>query len=495
MLLLKHLPIRSFGENLAYINKNCTAYNIDDINKITKLEIQSGNKIIYAFLQIVEDDSIVGLNEIGLNDDAFCALNASEGDEVGISLSSPVSSINAVKRKITGDVLSSADYNRIMQDISTGQYSKMDIAAFLVACTSFMSAPELVSLTEALLGKKILHWDEQKMVVDQHCLGGVPGNKTDLIILAIVSAYGLPIAKTCIHSLTSCAGVADTMETMANINLKDERFQELVRANNGAIVDYDALYISKANKLLHDVRSQIGIEQNEFVIASVLSMIISAGVSHLVLDIPVGPKARIRSTNEAIRIRKQVEYVGDMLGLEIDAVITDGSEPIGNGIGAVLEARDVMKVLRNYEDAPKDLKEKSLFLAGRVLEFDPQLRGGQGYAAAKEILESGRALEAFQKIVNAQGALDVPALGKYTRDVVSAYDGVVEAIDNGAINKIGVYAGATQYFGSGLDLYKKVGDTVKSGDVLYTIYSCNAGDFEVACMLIERDNGYTINAE
>ena len=152
-----------------------------------------------------------------------------------------------------------------------------------------------------------------------------------------------------------------------------------------------------------------------------------------------------------------------------------------------------MKILHNAEDAPVDLKEKSLFLAGRVLEFDPQLRGGQGYAAAKEILESGRALEAFQKIVSTQGAKPQPELGKYVREVVAPYDGVVSAINNITINKIGVYAGATQCIGSGLDLKKKTGDSVKAGEVLYIIYSCNAADFDVVSQLVEVDSGYSIS--
>ena len=152
----------------------------------------------------------------------------------------------------------------------------------------------------------------------------------------------------------------------------------------------------------------------------------------------------------------------------------------------------MMKILRNKEDAPIDLKEKSLFLAGRVLEFDPQLRGGQGYAVAKEILENGRALEAFQRIVNAQGVHEVPALGQYVREVVAPYDGIVSAVNNTIINKIGVYAGATQCLGSGVDLHKKIGDKVKAGDVLYTIYSCNAADFDVVSQLVEQDNGYLI---
>lgn len=491
MLKLKYLPVKSFGENLAYIHKNCSLYKVDDINKVTKLEIHKGSKTIFAFLQIVEDD-VLALDEIGLNEDAFKALNMSEGTEVHVSMAAPSLSAQSLRRKIAGEILTSSEYMDIIKDIASGRYSKMDIAAFLVACTSSMSATELVSFTEALVAQKVLHWDEKSMVVDQHCLGGVPANKTDLVILAIVSAYGLPMAKTCIRSLTSCAGVADTMGVLANVDYNTSKFQKLVRANNGAIVNYDVLEETKVNHLLHDVRSQLGINQNELVIASILAMMISSGVSHLVLDVPVGENARVHSTNEAIRIRKQVEYIGDMLGLSIDVVITDGSEPIGNGIGAVLEARDVMKILRNKEDAPIDLKEKSLFLAGRVLEFDPQLRGGQGYAVAKEILENGRALEAFQRIVNAQGVHEVPALGQYVREVVAPYDGIVSAVNNTIINKIGVYAGATQCLGSGVDLHKKIGDKVKAGDVLYTIYSCNAADFDVVSQLVEQDNGYLI---
>lgn len=493
MLKVKHLPVNSFGENVAYIYKHCSQYRVDDINKTTRIELQKGGKIIYAFLQIVDEDNLLAADEIGLNDDAFNTLNLSEGTEISINLAAPSASTAALHRKIAGEILTSGEYAAIINDIASGRYSKMDISAFLVACTASMSATELISLTEALVAQKVLHWDEKNMVVNQHCLGGVAGNKTDLIILGIVAAYGLPMAKPAIRSLTSCAGVADTMGVLANIDFNAAKFQKFVRENNGALVNYDAMEETKVNHILHNVRSQLGINQNELVIASILAMMISSGVSHLVLDIPVGANARIRSTNEAIRIRKQVEYIGDMLGLQIDAVITDGSEPIGNGLGAVLEARDVMKVLRNYEDAPVDLKEKSLFLAGRVLEFDPQLRGGQGYALAKEILESGRAFEAFQKIVNTQGAKEVPALGQYVRDVVAPYDGVVSGISNVTINKIGVYAGATQCLGSGVDLRKKTGDRVKAGETLYTIYSCNSADFDVVSQLVERDNGYQID--
>ena len=160
-----------------------------------------------------------------------------------------------------------------------------------------------------------------------------------------------------------------------------------------------------------------------------------------------------------------------------------------------MEARDIMKILRNKDDAPQDLLEKSLFLAGRVLEFDPQLRGGQGYVVAKEILTSGRALDALNKIIYAQGKAAQPKIGHLTRDIVAAQSGVVESIDNARINKIGVLAGATHYSGAGLDLLKKVGDSVEQGETLYRIHSINSTDFAFANSVVDGNTGYEINSK
>ncbi len=493
MLSLKHVAISSFNENLAYVHRDCDAYKIDDIRSLTKVEIHGGVKPVFAFLQVVDDDELVKPNEIGLNNEAFECINLPEGANVTLTISSPPPSLASIKRKIAGNILSSGEYSAIVNDIASKRYSNMDIVSFLVASGSFMTAPEVLSFTEALVGDNTLHWDNENIVVDHHCLGGIPGNKTDIIITAIVSAYGLPMPKTASRSLTSCAGVADTMAVLANVDLDEEELRRVLKESRGAIVNYESLSIAEVNKLVSSVERNIGLTQLHHIAASILAIKLAAGVTHLVIDIPVGPNSRIKRTGEAMRLRKLIEYVGDMLSIEIDAVITDGSEPIGNGVGAVLEARDVMKVLRNKEDAPQDLKEKSLFLAGRILEFDPKLRGGQGYHVAKEILTSGRALEAMNKIIHAQGKAPQPQLGHLTRDIVSNISGVVESIDNERINKIGVMAGASQYPGAGLDLLKKVGDRVEQGETLFRIHSVNSTDFAFANSMVDGYTGYEIS--
>lgn len=493
MLSLKHLAINSYNENLVYLHRDCSVYKVDDVRALTKVEVHGGVCPVYAFLQVVDDAKIVKPDELALNNEAFKQINLPEGANVSLSLSPQAPSLAFVKRKIAGNILGASEYGAVVNDIAGKRYSNMDIASFLVSSGSFMTAAEVLAFTEALIGEDTIRWDNEGIVVDHHCFGGVPGNKTDIIITAIAAAYGLPMPKTASRSLTSCAGAADTFAVLANVNLDEDSFKNIVRENRGAIADYNTLPIAEANKIIASVERHIGLTQQQHLAASILAIKLAAGVTHLVLDIPVGPNSRIKSTNEAMRLRKLVEYVGDMLSLEIDAVITDGSEPIGSGIGAVLEARDVMKVLRNKDDAPQDLLEKSLFLAGRILEFDPKLRGGQGYHVAKEILSSGRALEALNKIIYAQGKAPQPQLGSLTRDIVSTVSGVVESIDNTRITKIGVLAGASQYPGAGLDLFKKVGDRVEQGEPLYRIHSVTSSDFAFANSVVDGYTGYEIS--
>ena len=492
MLSLKQVSINSFNENIVYLHKDCVSYQVEDIKALTKVEVHGGVKPIYCFLEVVTDAKIVKPGELGLNNEAFKFIGLPEGANVSLTVASRPPSLSAIKKKIAGSILSSGEYRSVMHNIYERRYSNMDIASFMVATASFMTTPEVLHMTEALIGDKVITWEDESIVVDHHCLGGVPGNKTDIIITAIVAAYGLPIPKTASKSLTSTAGVADTFSVLANVNLNEKTLKKCIKENRGAIASYYNLDIAEVNKIIHSVEKQIGIIPKEHIVSSILGIKIAAGVTHLLIDIPVGEKARVKNTNDAMRIRKMIEYVGDMLSLNVEAVITDGSEPIGNGIGPVLEARDIMKILRNKEDAPEDLKEKSLFLAGRILEFDPKLRGGQGYLAAKEILQSGRALEALNKIIHAQGKSPQPELGHLTRDVLASNDGIVEGIDNQRINNIGVWAGANKYPGSGIDLFKKVGDKVHKDDVLYRIHSSNSTDFAFANSAIEGYTGYDI---
>jgi thymidine phosphorylase len=176
-------------------------------------------------------------------------------------------------------------------------------------------------------------------------------------------------------------------------------------------------------------------------------------------------------------------------------MITDGSQPVGNGIGPVLEARDVMRVLHNDPAAPADLREKSLRLAGRVIEFDPDVRGGEGWRIARDILESGRALTQMQALIDAQGRRTLaPALGELTHEVLAAGTGTVSAIDNLRLARIARLAGAPQVLGAGVDLLHKLGAHVVAGQALYRIHACYPADLGFARDMAARDSGYRLTS-
>ena len=373
------------------------------------------------------------------------------------------------------------------------RYSKMELAAFLVSCAGFMTADEVLSLTRAMAGEGTrLSWSEP-LVVDKHCIGGIPGNRTTMVVVPIVAAYGLPIPKTSSRSITSPAGTADTMEVLANVNLGISQMQELVLKERGCLAWGGHMNLAPADDVMISVERPLNIDTPEQMVASILSKKISAGSTHLVIDIPVGPAAKVTSRPDAVRLRKLFEYVGGKLGLVMEVIITDGSQPIGNGIGPVLEARDVMKVLRREPDAPLDLREKSLMLAGMVLDFDPALPGKAGYARAKEILDSGQALASMEAIIDAQGRnLNPPRLGEMSFEVSATRTGVVQTIDCYAISQLAQTAGAPQSPGAGVDLFKKVGDAVKKGEPLYRVYSVFKSDFAFAKEMAKRGSGYVI---
>jgi thymidine phosphorylase len=199
---------------------------------------------------------------------------------------------------------------------------------------------------------------------------------------------------------------------------------------------------------------------------------------------------------EAQALRKLFEFVGDRHGIFLEVIITDGRQPVGNGIGPVLEARDVMQVLQNDPKAPTDLRQKALLLAGRILEFDPDVRGGRGYAIARDILDSGRALDKMNAIIEAQGRHRVTyEAGRLVQEICAPHEGVVTSIDNLHMAHIARFAGAPMDKGAGVDLFKKLGESVKKDEPLYRVHAEFPSDFRFAIHLCERNSGYTIGNE
>jgi len=493
-LKVQCLKIDTYGENIAYLSRTCTLYRPEEFLALNKIEVSTNGKTILATLNVVEDEKLLGPDALGLSIPAFRRLGAREGQPVTISPAAPPASLEHVRSKIYGEALGLKAIKEIVTDIAAFRYSKMEIATFLIACASFMTVEEILSLTRAMAeAGTVLNWDHaHPLVVDKHCVGGLPGNRTSMVIVPIVASYGLTIPKTSSRAITSPSGTADTMEVLAKVDLSLKKMQQVVSKHNGCLVWGGKVNLSPADDIMISVERPLGIDTPEQMVASIMSKKIAAGSSHLVIDIPVGPTAKVKNRKEAMRLRKLFEHIARKIDMVVDVVLTDGAEPIGFGIGPVLEARDVMDVLACRECGPKDLRERALMLAGRILEFDAKLPGGEGYETAKRILESGQALETMKKIIAAQGAPEKNTLGTSVHEVISPKGGRIEVMDCWRLARIARAAGAPLFKGAGVDLLKKTGARVKKGEPLYRIHAEIQSDFAFAKAMAEEDTGVKV---
>ncbi|MEX2454734.1 MAG: thymidine phosphorylase, partial [Rhodospirillaceae bacterium] len=337
-----------------------------------------------------------------------------------------------------------------------------------------------------------ISWDAD-MVVDKHSMGGIPGSRITMVVIPIVAAHGLTIPKTSSRAITSPAGTADAMEVLARVDLDDEAVRRVVRETNGCIVWNGRLNHSRVDEVMNAITRPLRIDSLRWSVASILSKKLAAGASHCLIDVPVGPTAKVRNDAEAYELRDLFVYVGTALGLRVEVRLTDGRAPIGRGIGPALEARDVVSVLRNDADAPADLRDKALSFASSILSFDPAMSESEAEARARALIESGAAYETFQRIVSAQGRPDEPVeIGRYRSTVLAGTAGRVDSIDCFALAGIARMAGAPVDKGAGLDLLVQPAGLVTADTPLYRIHASDEAMLGAARALAASDHAFRI---
>jgi thymidine phosphorylase len=299
-------------------------------------------------------------------------------------------------------------------------------------------------------------------------------------VVAIVVAYGLTMPKTSSRAITSPSGTADTMEVFTNVTLSSEEIKNVVESEGGCIVWGGTAQLSPADDVLIKIEKALDIDSEGQLIASVLSKKAAAGSTHVIIDIPVGETAKVRSTKMAQQLQEHMETVGKAVGLKVKVVITDGTQPVGKGIGPTLEAIDILKVLKNEADAPKDLLERALFLAGELLELSGKVEKGKGYKTAQKVLESGKAYKKFIAICKAQGRFSKPVLAPYKIEIRAKNSGILERIDNRKIAKLAKLSGAPQSKSAGISLNVHLNDKIEKDQLLYTLYAESKGELNYA---------------
>ncbi|MFT6332600.1 MAG: thymidine phosphorylase [Lentimonas sp.] len=487
-LHLRRLGINTYKEAVIYMRQDCHICKSEGFEIRSRLRVTLNKRSIIATLNTIDSD-LLEHDKASLSEYAWDLLAASEGDKITVSHAKPVDSLSFMRSKIYGNKLSGEQINAIIKDITKGRYSDIQISSFLTACSGGrMEKDEIVNLTKAMVDAgDSLSWNSD-IVVDKHCVGGLPGNRTTPIIVAIVAAFGLTMPKTSSRAITSPAGTADTMEVLAPVKISISTMRAVVDKENGCIVWGGSVSLSPADDVLIRVEKALDLDSEGQLIASILSKKIAAGSTHVLIDIPIGPTAKVRSQEMANMLKYYLESVGKSLKIIVKTIFSDGTQPVGRGIGPALEARDIISVLKCDQNAPQDLRERAITLAGNIIEFSPDVKMGQGNSIATEILDNGRAWEKFQAICKAQGGLREIPQAKYTYPYKAAMSGTVSGIDNRRIALIAKLAGAPNEKTAGVDLKAFVKDKVKKGDVLFTIHANSKGELDYVLNHLNENN-------
>jgi thymidine phosphorylase len=488
-LVARRAAIDTYQAPIVYMHADCPVCRSEGFEAQARVEIKLAGRSVIATLHQVRAEWI-GLDEAALSEAGWKALGARDGDLVEVAHAPVLESLRYIRSKIYGVPLDDEKLLAIIRDVAANRVSDLHLAAFVTACSGDrMSGAETIALTRAMIavGER-LQWAKGP-IVDKHCVGGLPGNRTTPLVVSIVTACGAVMPKTSSRAITSPAGTADTMETLAPVDLDLAAMRRVVEQEGGCIVWGGAVQLSPADDVLIRVERPLDIDSTAQLVASVLSKKASAGSQRVLIDIPVGPTAKVRSREAADALSSALTDVGTAVGLQLRVLQTDGSQPIGRGIGPALEAWDVLAVFQRDATAPQDLRERSLLLAGHVLEIGDLAPAGQGYAVAREALDSGRAWAKFQAICRAQGGMREPARAAHVHPIVALRSGVVVAMDNRRIAQAAKLAGAPAAAAAGVTMEVKLGSRVEAGQALFHLHAQTPGELAYARAYVEGQEG------
>ncbi len=484
-LTFRNLGIDTNQEHIVFMKKDCEVCVSEGFESLTRVRVSTdAGRSVVCTLNVVTS-SLLNRDEISLSERAREKLEVTEGDTIQVSHLEPIHSLSLVRKKIHGKKLNEEEFTQILEDITEGIYSNIHTSSFVTACAGNLNTEEILGLTRAMVknGDQI-SWPD-RIVADKHSIGGLPGNRTTPIIVPIVASCGIKIPKTSSRAITSPAGTADVMEVMTNVTLTNEQIRSVVEEEGGCMTWGGAASLSPADDIIIRVERALDLDSEEQMIASVLSKKAAAGSSHVIIDIPVGETAKVRSRDGARHLKQNLMDVSSNLDLTLGVEISDGRQPVGRGIGPALEARDVLSVLRNEDHAPDALREKSVSLSGKLLELTGYAENGEGASVANEKLESGEAREKFMAICRAQGGFREPEEAPFVEEVTADRSGVITEINNRKLARVAKLAGAPADRKAGIQYYGELGRSVDKGDLLLAIHAESRGELRYAREYLE----------
>lgn len=492
-LKIKKLDIKTGQSNIALLNGDeAIRYGIKAGDKI---RISWPNHSVIAEANTSHRRVTPGF--IGLYKDIWENIKIQPNTIVEINFLERAKSIKAIKKRLLGKKLTYEDFYQIFSDIAKGILTRTETTYFVAS--SFIrdyDNQELYFMTKAMAETgEMLKFP--KPVVDKHSVGGLAGNRTTMIVIPILASLGLTIPKNSSRAITSPAGTADTMEVLAPVSFSVAEIKNIVKKAGGCLVWGGGLNLAPADDKILKVSYPLSMEPYDKMLVSIMAKKVASGVTHLIIDMPVGPTTKIPNMIIARSLEKKFKYIATKFGIKIKVIMIETEDPVGMGVGPALEARDVLRVLQQKDNYPADLANKSIHLAGELLELVGKAKLGKGSRMAWEALESGAAWKKMQQIIKLQGGNpDIDpndiVLAAHKKYYVAPKSGRINFTDNKNINVIARILGAPADKLAGLYLNKEYDDHVKKGERLFTLYARTRERLKLADAALKKQSIFRI---
>ncbi len=488
-LKIKDLNFSTGGPFVSVMNKK-DAEDMD-LHAGNRILIKKNKKEIISVVDLAGSHN-VKRGEIGLFDEVLDYLNSKKG-YVNVNLAKRLKSLGYIKNKLEGKKLNRKEIFEIIKDVNSNNLNEVELTYFVSGCYSHgLSMGEIENLTEAIVkaGRRLKL--NKHPIVDKHSIGGIAGNRTTMVVVPIITSLGITMPKTSSRAISSPAGTSDTMESLAKVSFEVEDIERIVKKTNGCMVWGGVVDLASADDKMIKVRHPLRLDPQGLLLASIMAKKKAVNASHVLIDIPLGKYAKMNSRREAFRLKRRFKEVGKDLDMKVKVIITNGKQPIGNGVGPNLEARDVLNVLMGK--GPKDLRDKSIKMSIQILKM---LNIKNPKKKVLDTLNSGKAYDKMKEIIKAQkGKIFLPnqlKLGNFKKNIYSKKGGKVKELNNKDVSKIARMAGAPLDKSSGVYLNKKLKDKVKKKELLFTIYSGSKKRLDYAFDLVKERNPYVIS--
>lgn len=410
--------------------------------------------------------------------------------------------VDIITKKRDGEELTPEEIRFFIENYVKDRIPDYQASALLMAIYfRGLSRAETFALTEAMefSGDVEDLSDLPGVKVDKHSTGGV-GDKTTLVVAPVAAAAGVTVAKMSGRGLGFTGGTADKLEAIPGFRtrLEPAEFHRQLEELGLAVITQTGS-ITPADKKIYALRDVTGtVESPGLIASSIMSKKLAAGSDGIVLDVKCGSGALLKDLAEAENMADLMIDIGRKAGRKMVAVISDMSQPLGRAVGNALEVEEAVQVLKG--GGPEDLRQLCLELAGEMIRIGGRAESfEEGKETARQVLSDGRALEKFRQMVRRQGGDDriveePERMGssRYSRDVLAGRTGFIAETDTREIGRASQHLGAGRLrkedeidFTAGIRMHVRIGDFVKEGDVLATLYGADSRRLEEAEIIME----------